>query len=37
MATRTVGSSAADFAKVIEAETHMWANVAKEANLKFEQ
>ena len=37
MATHTVGSSAADFAKVIEAETQMWADVAKEANLKFEQ
>jgi tripartite-type tricarboxylate transporter receptor subunit TctC len=37
MATGTVGSSAADFAKVIETETRMWADVAKAANLKFEQ
>jgi tripartite-type tricarboxylate transporter receptor subunit TctC len=37
MATGTVGSSAAEFAKVIEAETRMWADVAKAANLKFEQ
>jgi tripartite-type tricarboxylate transporter receptor subunit TctC len=37
MATGTVGSSAAEFAKVIEAETRMWADVAREANLKFEQ
>ncbi len=37
MATGTVGSSAAEFAKVIETETRMWAEVAKEANLKFEQ
>jgi tripartite-type tricarboxylate transporter receptor subunit TctC len=37
MATPTVSSSAAEFAKVIEAETRMWADVGKEANLKFEQ
>jgi tripartite-type tricarboxylate transporter receptor subunit TctC len=37
MATGTVGSSAAEFAKVIDAETKMWADVAKAANLKFEQ
>ncbi len=37
MATGTVGSSAADFAKLIEAETRMWADVGKAANLKFEQ
>jgi tripartite-type tricarboxylate transporter receptor subunit TctC len=37
MATGTVGSSASEFAKVIEAETRMWADVAKTANLKFEQ
>jgi tripartite-type tricarboxylate transporter receptor subunit TctC len=37
MATGTVGSSAAEFAKVIESETRMWADVAREANLKFEQ
>jgi tripartite-type tricarboxylate transporter receptor subunit TctC len=37
MATGTVGSTAAEFAKVIETETRMWADVAKEANLKFEQ
>jgi tripartite-type tricarboxylate transporter receptor subunit TctC len=37
MATGTVGSSAAEFAKVIETETRMWADVAKAANLKFEQ
>jgi len=37
MATGTVGSSAAEFAKVIEAETRMWADVAEAANLKFEQ
>jgi tripartite-type tricarboxylate transporter receptor subunit TctC len=37
MATGTVGSSAAEFASVIETETRMWAEVAKEANLKFEQ
>jgi tripartite-type tricarboxylate transporter receptor subunit TctC len=37
MATGTVGSNAAEFAKVIEAETRMWADVAKAANLKFEQ
>jgi hypothetical protein len=37
MATGTVGSSAAEFTKVIEAETRMWAGLAKAANLKFEQ
>jgi len=37
MATGTVGSSAAEFAKVIDVETKMWADVAKAANLKFEQ
>ncbi len=37
MATGTVGSSAADFAKLIAAETRMWADVGKAANLKFEQ
>jgi tripartite-type tricarboxylate transporter receptor subunit TctC len=37
MATGTVGSSAREFAQVIEAETRMWADVAKAANLKFEQ
>jgi tripartite-type tricarboxylate transporter receptor subunit TctC len=37
MATGTVGSSATEFAKVIESETRMWGEVAKEANLKFEQ
>jgi tripartite-type tricarboxylate transporter receptor subunit TctC len=37
MATGTVGSSASEFAKVIETETRMWADVAKAANLKFEQ
>src|SRR6516162_5414838 len=35
MATGTVGSSAADFAKLIDTETKMWAGVAKAANLKF--
>jgi hypothetical protein len=33
----TVGGTVADFAKVIETETRMWADVAKAANLKFEQ
>jgi tripartite-type tricarboxylate transporter receptor subunit TctC len=37
MATGTVGSSAAEFVKVIDTETKMWADVAKAANLKFEQ
>jgi tripartite-type tricarboxylate transporter receptor subunit TctC len=37
MATGTVGSSAPEFAQVIAAETRMWADVAKAANLKFEQ
>ena len=32
-----VGLSRADFAKVIETETRMWADVAKAANLKFEE
>jgi tripartite-type tricarboxylate transporter receptor subunit TctC len=37
MATPTVGNTSAEFAKIIETETRMWANVAKAANLKFEQ
>jgi tripartite-type tricarboxylate transporter receptor subunit TctC len=37
MATGTVGSTSAEFAKVIETETRMWADVAKAANLKFDQ
>ena len=37
MATGAVGSSAADFVKLIDTETRMWADVAKAANLKFEQ
>ena len=36
VATGTVGSSAAEV-QVVDAETKMWADVAKAANLKFEQ
>jgi tripartite-type tricarboxylate transporter receptor subunit TctC len=36
MATPTVGSSAADFARVIDAETKTWAEVGRAANVKLE-
>ena len=36
MATPTVGSSAADFAKVIDAQTKTWADVGRKANVKLE-
>jgi hypothetical protein len=37
IATGTVGGSSAEFAKAIETEMRMRADVAKAANLKFEQ
>ena len=36
MATPTVGSSSADFAKVIDAQTKTWADVGRSANVKLE-
>jgi tripartite-type tricarboxylate transporter receptor subunit TctC len=36
MATPTVGSSAADFTRVIETETKTWAEVGQAANVKLE-
>jgi len=36
MATPTVGSSSADFAKVIDAQTKTWVEVGKAANVKLE-
>jgi tripartite-type tricarboxylate transporter receptor subunit TctC len=36
MATPTVGSSSADFAKIIDAQTKTWADVGRAANVKLE-
>jgi tripartite-type tricarboxylate transporter receptor subunit TctC len=36
MATPTVGSSAAEFARVIDSETRMWGEVGRVANVKLE-
>ena len=36
MATPTIGSSAADFARTIAVETKMWGEVGKAANVKLE-
>jgi tripartite-type tricarboxylate transporter receptor subunit TctC len=36
MATPTVGGTAADFARVIDAETQTWAEVGRAANVKLE-
>jgi tripartite-type tricarboxylate transporter receptor subunit TctC len=36
MATPTVGSSAQDFIRLIEAETRMWGEVGRTANVKLE-
>jgi tripartite-type tricarboxylate transporter receptor subunit TctC len=36
MATPTVGSSAQDFARLIDVETKMWAEVGRAANVKLE-
>ena len=36
MATGTVGSSSDEFAGTIESEIKMWTDVAKQANVKFE-
>ncbi len=36
MATPTVGSTAAEFARHIEAETRMWAEVGRAANVRIE-
>ena len=36
MATPTVGSSSADFAKVIDEQTKTWADVGRAANVKLE-
>src|SRR5262249_55930116 len=36
MATPTVGSTPADFARVIDTETKMWAEVGRAANVKLE-
>ncbi len=36
MATATVGSTAADFAKVIDEQTRTWAEVGRTANVKLE-
>jgi tripartite-type tricarboxylate transporter receptor subunit TctC len=37
MATGTVGSSAEDFARTIGSEIKMWTDVAKQANVKFDE
>jgi hypothetical protein len=36
MATPTVGSSAAEFARVIDSETRMWGEVGRAADVKLE-
>jgi tripartite-type tricarboxylate transporter receptor subunit TctC len=36
MATPTVGSTAAEFARLIDTETRMWAEVGRAANVKLE-
>jgi tripartite-type tricarboxylate transporter receptor subunit TctC len=36
MATPTVGSTAADFARIIDRQTKTWAEVGREANVKLE-
>ena len=36
MATPTVGSTAAEFARLIDTETKMWAEVGRVANVKLE-
>jgi tripartite-type tricarboxylate transporter receptor subunit TctC len=36
MATPTVGSSSADFAKIIDEQTKTWADVGRSANVKLE-
>jgi tripartite-type tricarboxylate transporter receptor subunit TctC len=36
MATPTVGGTAADFARIIDAETQTWAEVGRAANVKLE-
>jgi tripartite-type tricarboxylate transporter receptor subunit TctC len=37
MATGTVGSSSDDFTRTIDSEIKMWSEVAKQANVKFEE
>jgi tripartite-type tricarboxylate transporter receptor subunit TctC len=37
MSTEAVGSTSAEFFKLIEAEIKMWTDVAQKANFKFEQ
>jgi tripartite-type tricarboxylate transporter receptor subunit TctC len=37
MATTTVGSNAEDFTRTITAEIKMWTDVARQANVKFEE
>jgi len=36
MATPTVGSTAAEFAQLIDTETKMWGDVGRAANVKLE-
>ncbi len=36
MATPTVGSTAAEFTRLIETETKMWGDVGRAANVKLE-
>ena len=36
MATPTVGNTSAEFARIIEAETKVWAEIGKAANVKLE-
>jgi tripartite-type tricarboxylate transporter receptor subunit TctC len=36
MATPTVGSTGAEFARLIDTETRMWAEVGRLANVKLE-
>jgi len=36
LATATVGSTAAEFAQLIDTDTKMWGGVGREANVKLE-
>jgi tripartite-type tricarboxylate transporter receptor subunit TctC len=37
LSTDAIGSSSAEFVKLIEAEIKMWSDVQRQANVKFEQ
>ncbi len=36
MATNSVGTTSAEFSKLIDDEIKMWSEVAKQANVQFE-